>query len=194
MPITGVMVRKRMFTQSFCCCFSMIAPPGGPACGVVCTLGVALRTSLVAAVFAIFLPLAAAGQNPDHARARRAMAEAQRTANPVRLLMLALDIRKSLDKALAAAPNDPEVRLDLVRFVVNTPRIAGGDIKEARLHAAEISKRDEALGHFARGYIAYRADKAFGAARLAFRAALERADKPTTKALVMRWMGWLSQE
>jgi len=153
-----------------------------------------LRTSVVAGVFAVFLALASAGQSGEHAKARKAMAEAERTNNPVRLLMLALDIRRSLDKALAADPNDVEVRLDLVRFHVNTPRIAGGDMAEARSQATEIAKRDEALGHFAKGYIAYRGEKAYGAARLAFRAAIERAEKPATKALAMRWLGWLSQE
>jgi hypothetical protein len=121
------------------------------------------------------------------------MAEVERTTNPVRLLMLALDIKESLEKALAAEPDNVDVHLDLVRFHVTTPRIAGGDIKEAHAHAAEIARRDEALGHFARGYIAYR-EKAFGAARLSFKAAIDRADKPTTKALAMRWLGWLSQE
>ncbi len=149
---------------------------------------------MVAAVFAVLLALASAGQSGEHAKARKAMAEAERTNNPVRLLVLAFDIRKSLDKALAGDPDNVEVRLDFVRFHVNTPRIAGGDMSEARAHAAEIAKRDEALGHFAKGYIAYRGEKAYGAARLAFRAAIERADKPATKALAMRWMGWLSQE
>lgn len=153
-----------------------------------------MRTSVVAGVFAVFLALASAGQSGEHAKARRAMAEVERTNNPVRLLMLALDIRKSLDKALAGDPDNVEVRLDFVRFHVNTPRIAGGDMSAARAHAAEIAKRDEALGHFARGYIAYRGEKAYGAARLAFRAAIERADEPATKALAMRWLGWLSQE
>ena len=153
-----------------------------------------MRTPSLAVLFALLFTFAAAGQNGEHAKARQAMQEVQRTTNPVRLLMLALDIKKSLDKALAANPDDVEVHLDLVRFHVSTPRIAGGEMDEARAHAAEIAKRDEALGHFARGYIAYRSEKAYGAARLAFRAAIERADKPTTKALAMRWMGWLSQE
>ena len=149
---------------------------------------------MVAAVFAVLVAVASASQTGEHAKARKAMAEAERTTNPVRLLMLALEIRKSLDKALAGDPDSVEVRLDFVRFHVNTPRIAGGDIAEARVHAAEIARRDEALGHFAKGYIAYRGEKAYGAARLAFRAAIAHADQPTTKALAMRWMGWLSQE
>jgi tetratricopeptide (TPR) repeat protein len=121
------------------------------------------------------------------------MAEAEQTSNPVKLLMLALDIRKSLDKALEASPNDAEVRLDLVRFHAVTPRIAGGDPAEARLHAEALAKLDPPLGQFAAGYLAYK-DKQYGPARRAFRTALESADKPTTKALTAKWLGWLSQE
>ena len=171
----------------------MIAPPGGPACGVVCTLGVPLRTSGLAILFALSLAVASAAADPEHAKARRWMAEAEQTTNPIRLLVLALNIRESLEKAMRAEPDDLEVRLDLVRFHVRAPRIAGGDMAEARRQAAWIATRDEALGQFANGYIAYR-EKSFGAARIAFRAAIEKADKPSTKALAMRWLGWLSQE
>ena len=152
-----------------------------------------MRTSVVAGVFALLFAVASGAGNAEHAKARVWMAEVERTTNPLRLLMLALDIKKSLDLALAAEPDNVDVHLDLVRFYVTTPRIAGGDLKAARAHAAEIAKRDEALGHFAKGYIAYR-EKAYGAARIAFRTAIERTDKPTTKALAMRWLGWLSQE
>ena len=148
---------------------------------------------MVAAVFALFFALASAGENAEHAKARQWMAEVERTTNPVRLLMLALDIKEALDKALIAEPNNVDVRLDLVRYYVTTPRIAGGSMKEARAQAKEIARRDEALGQFAKGYIAYR-EKAYGPARIAFRAAIARTDKPTTKALAMRWLGWLSQE
>lgn len=121
------------------------------------------------------------------------MAEAEQTSNPVRLLMLALDIRKSLDKALEADPNDAEVRLDLVRFHAVTPRIAGGDLAEAKLHAQALARLDPPLGHFAAGYLAYK-EKQYGPARREFQAALKSADKPTTKLLAAKWLGWLSQE
>lgn len=121
------------------------------------------------------------------------MAEAEQTTNPIRLLVLAVDIRKALDAALAAEPNNAEVRLDLVRFHAVTPRIAGGDIDQACRQIAEIARLDAALGQFAAGYLAYR-EKDFGKARNALTAAFERADKPTTKALAAKWLGWLSQE
>lgn len=104
--------------------------------------------------------------------------------------MLALDIKKELDAALAEKPDDVEVRLDLVRFFTMTPRIAGGNLDAAREQAAEIARRDTPLGQFARGYIAYR-EKEYGPARIAFR---EAAKTPSRRPLALRWLGWLSQE
>jgi TolA-binding protein len=121
------------------------------------------------------------------------MAEAERTTNPIRLVMLALDIKKSLAAALAEDPESVEVRLDLVRFHAVTPRVAGGDIEEARRQTAEIARRDAALGRFAAGYLAYR-DKQYGRARIELREAIRSASNPTHKAEAMRWLGWLSQE
>ena len=121
------------------------------------------------------------------------MAEAQQTTNPVRLLLLAMDIEKSLNAALRDRPDDVEVRLDLVRFHSVTPRIAGGDGREARRQAAEIARRDAALGRFANGYLAYR-EKQYGRARIELRAAISTTANPAHKALAMRWLGWLSQE
>jgi tetratricopeptide (TPR) repeat protein len=121
------------------------------------------------------------------------MTEAEQTTNPVRLLVLAMDIRKALDKALAAEPNNVEVRLDLMRFHAVTPRIAGGDEAESRRQAAEIARLDPAAGHFAHGYLAYR-EKEYGTARKELREAVSGASNPTTKALAAKWLGWLSQE
>ena len=121
------------------------------------------------------------------------MAKAEQTTNPVRLLMLGMDIKEALEKALALDPENVQVRLDLVRFHVTTPRIIGGSEDEARAQAAEIAKRDAPLGAFARGYIAYRA-KEYGAGRRELREAVRTAKDPATKALAMRWLGWLSQE
>jgi tetratricopeptide (TPR) repeat protein len=122
------------------------------------------------------------------------MAEAQQTTNPIRLLMLGMQIKQSLEDAVALDPENVQVRLDLVRFHVSAPRIIGGSIAEARSQAAEIAKRDAALGAFARGYIAYRAKKEYGAARSELREAVKTARDASTKALAMKWLGWLSQE
>lgn len=118
------------------------------------------------------------------------VAEAEQTSNPVRLFMLALDIKKELEAALAENADDVEVRLDLLRFYTMTPRIAGGDMEKAREQAREIARRDAALGHFARGYLSYR-EKQYGPARIGFR---EAAKTPARRALAVRWLGWLSQE
>jgi tetratricopeptide (TPR) repeat protein len=120
------------------------------------------------------------------------MSEAQQTTNPVRLLMLAVKIREALEAARAQEPDNVDVRLDLVRFYTVTPRIAGGGIDDARAEAAEIARRDAALGLFASGYIDYR-EKNFGTARLALREAM-RTGNAATRALAAKWLGWLSQE
>jgi TolA-binding protein len=155
-----------------------------------------LRTSTLSSIFAVSLSIASAAQtvtNQEHLKARRLMAQVEQSANPVQLLVLAMDIREALGKALAANPDDVDVRIDLVRFHTSTPRIAGGDPAEARAQAAEIAKRDPAAGHFASGYIAYR-DKNYGSARQELKLAVDGAANPTRKALAMRWLGWLSQE
>lgn len=129
---------------------------------------------------------------PEHSHARRWMEEAKQTTNPVRLLMLAMRIRESLEAARAKEPDNVEVRLDLVRFYTVTPGIAGGGIEDARAEAAEIAKRDPALGHFARGYIDYR-EKEYGIARIELREAM-KSSNASTRALAAKWLGWLSQE
>jgi hypothetical protein len=121
------------------------------------------------------------------------VAEAEQTSNPIRLFLLALDIRKELEAALAENPDNAEVRLDLVRFFTVTPRVAGGDLDAAREHAAKLAQLDPPLGHFARGYIAYR-EKAFGVGRIELREAIKTTKSASTRTLAMRWLGWLSQE
>lgn len=155
---------------------------------VVCNFEDRLRTFVLLTLFAASLTAAPADR---HAEARRMMAEAE-TTNPVRLLVLVPKIHAALDDALALAPDDVQVRLDLVRFHMMTPSMLGGDVKEARTHAAEIARRDAGLGHFASGYIAYR-EKQYGPARHSLRAAV-RAGDDATRALARKWLGWLSQE
>lgn len=148
-----------------------------------------MRTAFAAIVFAS-LHFA----TPDaHLKARKAMEEAKQTANPVRLLVLAMQIRDSLEEALRANPENVQVRLDLVRFYMTAPGLIGGDHGNARAEAEEIAKRDAALGTFARGYIFYRR-KEYGAGRLELREAVRMAKDPATKALAQKWLGWLSQE
>lgn len=119
------------------------------------------------------------------------MAEARKT-NPVRLLVLVPQIHEALHDALALDPENVEVRLDLVRFHMLTPSMLGGVVEAAHTHAAKIAARDAALGHFARGYIAYH-EKKYGPARHELRDAM-RLGNPATRALAAKWLGWLSQE
>jgi tetratricopeptide (TPR) repeat protein len=155
---------------------------------VVCTAEDCLRTSVLLLLFATRLTAASA----EHEQARRWMAEVRRTTNPVRLLVLVPKIHSALETALAREPENVEVHLDLVRFYVTTPSIAGGDVVKARTHAAEIARRDIALGHFARGYIAYR-EAEYGPGRYELREAI-RLGTGSTRALAVKWLGWLSQE
>ena len=165
----------------------MTTPPGTLE-RVVCTAEDGLRTSLLVLLFATRLTAASA----EHEEARRWMAEVRRTTNPIRLLVLIPKIHSSLEAALAREPDDVEVHLDLVRFYVMAPSIVGGDIDKARTHAAAIARRDIPLGHFARGYIAYREEE-YGPARRELREAV-RLGSGSTHALAMKWLGWLSQE
>jgi tetratricopeptide (TPR) repeat protein len=150
-----------------------------------------MKTFSVLILFA--LSQIAAPAAVEHQRARRWMEEAKQTTNPVRLLFLAVNIRESLDKALELDPENVEVRLDLVRFYEVTPSILGGGVDHARVQAAEIARRDVALGHFAFGYIAYR-EKEYGTARRELREAVRVAREPSTRTLALQWLGWLSQE
>ena len=156
--------------------------------GQVCSSRGRLRTFLLTGVFTV--AFAAAAADP-HATARKWMAEAEQTSNPIRLLRLAVDIKTALDEALKLRPDDPEVHFDLVRFHVITPRIAGGDMEEARRHIEAIAKRDAALAHLARGYVAYRDKKEFGVARRELKEAIK---SPGVRPRALRWLGWLSQE
>lgn len=154
-----------------------------------------MGTLLACSLFANLLIAAPARQpaRPPHQVARERMAEAKQTTNPVRLVMLGFQIKDALDEALALEPDNLEVRLDLVRYHAVTPRIVGGSMDEARTQIEEIARRDPALGHFARGYVAYR-EKELGPARKSLQEAVRLAANPATKTLALTWLGWLSQE
>ena len=148
---------------------------------------------LFASVTGVTVSTARMRAEQEHRTARAAMAEAQQTTNPVRLLVLGMQIRGALNAALELDPENLDVRLDLVRFHTIAPRMIGGGSKAARAQAAEIARRDPSLGSFARGYIAYRA-KEYGLARRELRESVRTARSPATKTLALKWLGWLSQE
>ena len=151
-----------------------------------------MKTFSLLILFAV--PVAAApAVSSEHQKAKRWMEEVNHTTNPVRLLFLAMNIKDSLDKALALEPENVDIRLDLVRFYTVTPRVLGGSMDDARAQAVEIARRDAPLGHFALGYIAYR-EKEFGSARRELREAVKTAPVESTRKLALQWLGWLSQE
>jgi tetratricopeptide (TPR) repeat protein len=148
-----------------------------------------MRTLILSALFAA----AASAANSHYETAQRMIAEAQGTSHVVRMLVLAWKIEEELTATLRLDPDHVDARLDLVRYHVMTPRITGGRMDEAKRHAAELAKRDAALGHFANGYIAYR-QKQYGTGRRELREAIKTATKSSTRILALRWLGWLSQE
>ena len=124
--------------------------------------------------------------------ARSYVAEAKNTSNAVRLLVLGWKIGPELETAVKLDPSRNDARLDLVRYYTMAPRVVGGSPNKAKEEAAEIAKRDAALGAYARGYVAYRG-KQYGPARIAFEEAA-KSDVPSTKVLALMWLGYLSQE
>jgi hypothetical protein len=133
----------------------------------------------------------AASADP-HREARRLMVEAQQTSNPVRLLMLGMQIDELLQKAYEKDPNDPEVLLDYVRLRTVTPKVAGGGIDAAKTYAKKLAEVNAGLGHFAYGYIAYH-EKQFGVGRRELNEAV-RMLTGAHRNLALQWLGWLSQE
>jgi tetratricopeptide (TPR) repeat protein len=124
--------------------------------------------------------------------ARSMTAEAKKTANAVRLMGIGWSVGSELEAAVRLDPTNDDARLDLIRYYVITPRVLGGSASKAALQAAELAKRDAALGAFANGYIAYRAkDYELGRTKLK-----EAANAPSvrTRVLALTWLGYLSQE
>ena len=125
--------------------------------------------------------------------ARSYTLEAKQSSNAVRLAYVGWNIGDELQAALALDPSRNDARLDLIRYYEMTPRIVGGSPAKARQQAAELAKRDAALGAFARGYLSYR-EKQYGPARQSLRDAVKGAKDDATRILALTWLGWLSQE
>jgi len=138
-------------------------------------------------------PADAARAREHYRVARGYMAEAKASRNAMRLAYLGWVIGDELEAAVVLDPSLLDARLDLIRYYTMTPRIVGGNLKKARTQAAEIAKRDPALGAWATGYIAYR-QKEYGPARRKLQQAVRDARDPQSKALALTWLGYLSQE
>jgi tetratricopeptide (TPR) repeat protein len=119
--------------------------------------------------------------------------EAKQTSNAVRLAFIGWKVGEELEVALSLDPSRNDARLDLIRYYELTPRILGGSAEKAGEQAAELARRDAALGAFAAGYLSYR-EKEYGPARQSLRQAVKLAKDDATRVMALTWLGWLSQE
>ncbi|MCC6131900.1 MAG: tetratricopeptide repeat protein [Acidobacteria bacterium] len=67
--------------------------------------------------------------------------------------------KAAFEKAVELDPSSLDARFELMRYHINAPGIAGGDLKEAYRQAEEIGKRDAGMGHVARGAILEKEEK-----------------------------------
>lgn len=125
--------------------------------------------------------------------ARSYAAEAKTSSNVLRLFEIGWKSGTELETAVRLDPDSLDARLDLLRYYVLAPRVVGGSNAKARAEAAEIGKRDAALGAFVDGYLAYRR-KDYGLGRNRLRDAVKLAKTSETKVLALTWLGYLSQE
>jgi len=82
-------------------------------------------------------------------------------------------VGKSFAAAMELAPDDLEVRFDLMMFYARAPGIVGGGKDKARIQAEEIAKRDPRQGRTARAIILEEEKKWEPAAQELERAAIE---------------------
>lgn len=95
----------------------------------------------------------------------RAYAQAALHASLLRRASLAGRIRGAFERAVELDPRNVEARLDLLRFYVAAPGIAGGSVRKARAQAEEIARLDAVQGHIARGIVAEKENDDAGAER-----------------------------
>jgi tetratricopeptide (TPR) repeat protein len=83
----------------------------------------------------------------------RAYANWASDANIFRKMSLAGDIRREAQKAVELAPDNIEMRNDLITFYLQAPGVAGGSTDKALEQAKKIQTLDAVQGHFAFGRI-----------------------------------------
>ena len=76
----------------------------------------------------------------------RAYIEMARTKNPFKAFGFAKKAKKHWELAVRYDDNNIEARECLMYYCLNAPKIAGGGIEGAKLHAAEVMKRDTVRG------------------------------------------------
>ena len=102
----------------------------------------------------------------------RAYVQGALHASLFRKASLAGKIRRAFERAVKLDPGSVEARMDLLRFYVAAPGIAGGSVRNAREQAEAITRLDAVQGHIARGIVAEKEDDDVRAER-EYRAALD---------------------
>ena len=102
----------------------------------------------------------------------RAYAQAALHASLFRKASLAGKIRRAFERAVKLDPRSVEARMDLLRFYVAAPGIAGGSVRNAGEQAEAIARIDAVQGHIARGIVAEKENDDARAER-EYRAALD---------------------
>jgi tetratricopeptide (TPR) repeat protein len=96
------------------------------------------------------------GRSEVHDWLGRAYGIAAERAPRVRQFGLAVKARKEFARAVELAPGNLEALEDLIEFQIQAPAFLGGSFDQARLHAAEIERRDPPRGRLARDQIRLR--------------------------------------
>jgi tetratricopeptide (TPR) repeat protein len=123
------------------------------------------------------------GRNPDyHLWLGRALGLQARDAGRFRQAMLASRAKGEFERAIALDPRSVGAREGLVQFYSIAPGIAGGSMRRAREHAAEIARVSPMRGRIATGMIHER-EKDFATAEREYLAASSIA--PDTAAPLM---------
>jgi tetratricopeptide (TPR) repeat protein len=96
------------------------------------------------------------GRSEVHDWLGRAYGIAAERAPIVRQFGLAVKARKEFERAVALDPGNLEALEDLIEFQIRAPAFLGGSFDKARLHAAELGRRDALRGRLARDQVQLR--------------------------------------
>lgn len=92
-----------------------------------------------------------AERHPRSSRVRQGLGEAYAvealTASVFRQVGLALDSRKSLERAVALDPDNVEARISLFEFYRHAPSVVGGSLARALFQVRQIERREPSRGH-----------------------------------------------
>jgi tetratricopeptide (TPR) repeat protein len=95
----------------------------------------------------------APGRSDFHDWLGRAYGIAAQRAPVVRQLGLAVKARQEFERAVELDPANADALEDLIEFQIQAPAFLGGSLAKARVHAAELERRDPLRGWLARAEI-----------------------------------------